>query len=533
MTSTSSITVTDKTLESLATSMFTHTKDEVVKRIEDIIGIPSSEGWYIPSENGKIFLVHFTEDNHTPNCNPLRGVPVHLDYGVLATSFGKTHDAIASSLSLTFEKLTILNGEGEIQGEMNEYLSIQDVDGNHHVFGQTENTHFVIKPNYGGVVIKVIWFEGKLVHFTHKNLNPVNSVWGSSKSFMTLYNEAGGPSAEELFDTSIPFSNTCYDFLVVDKQINVASRQEITRPYIVLLAKREHPIQGIAPELIKEGFPTFETVSELSDGHCNAHGPCVFDPKPMTLEEANHHLRYGYNSSRLQYNDLREGFGEALIIYQVDNAGKVLDVVKVMSPAYKWRDDMREDNPNIYNRFTELSNRPLHLSGYIKFPLFDKEGLKKWIKEHGTLHNLQSVRGVRYSTREDKMKLMWINFVYSLPTHLQEEAIELYDKFAIDSEGAINWVISLEAKHMDLETMVFHHHVKPGTITTIKFIIKKCREYAKQSMDSGKNKDMQTGKRLDERELVRNNIRRWLQKDDGSNLYKIMTAKRIMDKQTN
>src|SRR5437763_8501385 len=205
--------------------------DALTRRVCDILGCKDIQSWSIIDTFEDLALVHYEEDSDMTTYGHLRGILVDIETGaIIADSFGYTPTALANKIE---------DNDG--------IISIKDKDDVNHIF----SGDYHIKRIFEGVVIRVIWYKSKLYRITHKKINPVRSRWGSSKPFISMYEEAGGPSAEQLFDTSKPYSSTCYHFLVVSPELLVGSRQKVSCPYIVCIAQHtmdlKRPVNDVAP----------------------------------------------------------------------------------------------------------------------------------------------------------------------------------------------------------------------------------------------------------------------------------------------
>ena len=96
----------------------------------------------------------------------------------------------------------------------------------------------VITPFYEGVTLRVFKWNGKVYYASNRRLDARESKWGDSKNFYTMYQEAKGPSEDELFDKDCPYSHTMYVFTIVHPDILNATRQHVIDPYIVLIKRK-------------------------------------------------------------------------------------------------------------------------------------------------------------------------------------------------------------------------------------------------------------------------------------------------------
>lgn len=244
--------------------------DGITKRVCEILQLPSVSGWSVVDydESAGLAMVHYNPDSDMDTLGHVRGIVVDTNNGhIVTSSFGYTPTILCDE---------IVNQDGS-------YV-MKDSTGKTHTFDATDS---VMKRVFEGVVIRIMWYNGKCYRMTHKKLNASKSRWGSAKTFVAMFEEANGPKAEELFDTSKLYSSTCYDFIVVDPSLLIGTRQVVNKPYIVLLTKREVNCPSDSSEGIYSGKMSDEVGTVVNDSfiHC---------PKELTLEEANCHLQYGF-----------------------------------------------------------------------------------------------------------------------------------------------------------------------------------------------------------------------------------------------
>lgn len=472
--------------------------DEVTRHAATILGVEDVRGWEVVDREEDLALVHYTEDADMTTRGHLRGLLLDLETDtIIADSFGYTPTAVASKLEV-----------------VDNTFSIKDTDGHTHYFDVNNMT---IKRVFEGVVIRVLWRKGKLYRITHKRINPQKSRWGSSKSFLTMYDEAGGPTAEQLFDTTKPFSSTSYDFLIVDQSLLVGTRQRVNCPYIVCLAQRTVDVKRPAEE-VAPGLANFTTSSAIS-GSINES--FIHQPTALSLDEANHHLMYGYYAG-FDIADERQLTGEAVIVYTMTD-GIVTDIVKVHSPAYDWRVKLRGNNPNIVNQFYCLLNSVYGdikseeawkalKDKYIMFPLYDEQSLKQLYEQSQGILVIPVEEVVRedYYTRDDRIHLLWINYLVSLPPHAQADALKILSNYKADKDAVTKWLQELEETTPNIESA----EVSPR----VKGIISSARRLARERVAKGDNYSAK-GVYMKLPMVIKSTIRNLINKENGPSLY--------------
>jgi hypothetical protein len=475
--------------------------DEIQQKCAQILGLKNVRGWSVVDTEEHLALLHYVDDADLSTVGHIRGMLVDLEAGaVIADSFGYTPTSVSSELIPVNDRLTIV-----------------DTESTTHVFNLNE---CVIKRVFEGVVIRVIWHKSKLYKITHKKINSHRSRWGSSRYFVTMYEEAGGPTAEQLFDTTKPYSNTCYEFLVVDQSLLVGTRQKVTKPYIVCLAQRTMEINRPDDE-VAPGVPTFTT----DDTICGLVDiPLIHDPQPLSLKEANDHLKFGYYNEFVP-DDKRLMTGEAVLVYKMVD-GVISDIVKVHSPSFDWRVNLRGNNPNIVNQFYSLLNTVYpditsdsqwdsFKSKFIVFPLYDEASLRELYTDTGAILGLpiREVSRSDYANIDSRIYLLWLNYLVSLPPHLQSDGLDIYNNFVNDRDDLINWIQCIEASNKDIDSLDYHRRVKA--------LIKAARNLSRDRINSGNNYSS-NGSYMKLSLVIKNVIRNLINKENGPSLYTLV-----------
>jgi hypothetical protein len=407
------------------------TETEIHLLAQEILQLPDQRGWSVVDRVGSLALVHYDEDADMKLLGHLRGVLLDLEQKVVvAGSFGYTATAVAEELTP--------DSEGN--------LTLTDEIGDTHQF-LTATT--VIKPIFEGVVIRVIWWGGRSYHFTHRKIEPVRSRWGSSPSFLTMYEEAGGPTDGELFDTAHPYSTTCYFFLVCHPALLVGTRQRVETPYLLYLARQETVLE-------QEALPGEESFFLTPTLSGRVAAPCIHKPTHFSLAQANHHLQYGYYDP-FTPEDPRMATGEAVILFSHNERGPHL--LKVHSPSYQWRLSVRGNNPNLPNQFYSLldwvAKADWERMGrrLLLLPPFSvKEIEELWHEQRGiTALPCSEFNIEQYPDRDSRIHLLWLNFLFSLPPLAQPQALELLKRLRKERTDLVQWLRRLEKDHDSVE----------------------------------------------------------------------------------
>jgi len=490
--------------------------DDLTQKAAKVLGLDTINGWEVIDHDEHLALVHYSKDGNMAKHGNLRGVLVDTEVeAVIADSFGYTPTAILPELTVKDNNLDIVDNEGVT-----------------HKFNLGEDELY-IKKVFEGCVIRLVWHKSKLYRLTHRKIHPLKSRWGASKYFLTIFDEAGGPKAEDLFDITKPYSTTSYDFLVVDQQLLVGTRQIVNKPYVVYLTKRELDIKRPAEETAVGQFKS--AMKPEITGVVN--GSFIHDPQSMTVPDANLFLKYGYYDE-FDADDIRQQTGEAVIIYSVKN-GEIKDIVKVHSPSYEYRTVIRGNNSNIEHQFYCLlplvypdidtkERWDYVMSKLIPFPLYDEESIKDLYAQSKVILTIPKGEQTKeelmaeYATRDARVHLLWMNFVLSLPVHAQEQALNILDNYKNNLVKVSEWICNLESTQKDIMATEFSARVKN--------IITSSRRLAHERLDEGNNYSAK-GSYMKIPTLIKSTIRNLLNKENGTSLYSLVREMKKLAKE--
>lgn len=476
---------------------------ELTAKVAKIIGCEVSSDWEVCDTHENLALVHYTRLADPDVYGDLRGTVVDLETEtIIGRGFGYTRTAVSDN---------IVSDNGVI--------TITDDNGVNHTFNNDDTLS--IKPIYEGVVIRVIWHHGKAYRMTHKKLIPMKSHWGDSPMFLDMYTEAGGPSDEELFDTTKPFSNTCFVFIVSHPSLVVAARKYEERPYIVWLGQFSYDPQRPADQ-VAPGRPQF-TVSQIQDNVIEFENDksYVYVPSSMTVDRANEFLHSGYfpQFADVEAADPRLLNGEGVIIYSMVD-GNITDIIKVHSTSYNWRVEMRGNNPNINNQFFCMLEKAYRMRNQQ-----DLENFKKNLVTFATTteseddDELLSSRVLldpsieEYRDLDDRIYTLWLNYIHSLPPPQRPQAQYLLSDFFRDRAAVIQWICGIAKHHQNVTATNFPDRVKN--------IIEVSRKSAKDRTNTGNNVTKK-GIVLRPHILIEQNVRSLINNERGPSLYKLV-----------
>lgn len=496
------------------------------RKLAEIAGIPFTDGWSVfdSNEENGLYLLH--SDVEPKRAGLPRGIVVDLKRGTrVCSSFGFTPTAPVDCLS------RIPGTDGD--------LAVTDEHLNQHMF---KHNHYSITPAYEGVIVRVFKHDGIVYFSTHKKLDCSRSRWGRSDYFLDIYKNLGGPSGSDLFPEDVLYSPWCYIFLLVDRELLVATKQDIGVGYIVDLGIQkmweygpEGPFKTTEDD--DEDSRTFagpehrrsSSVSTLDDKLHFTGGEKSFIIRPcqLSLEEANRFLKHGYLN---ESEEIRSRFsGESVILYQYDDTGRLSDSVRVQSQGYHWRVRMRGDNPNLRHRFYQLLTdalKPDTIDSLLnRYPLFHREekrdkcryaNWKIWVNHCG-----QSIE-LDLRQTDDRIFLVYVTFYESLPAAQKSEGLRLWDDFKKDRDDVTAWIQSLASGETAPPK---DEDGNPCLTPRLQNILRLTKEHAVNRQRQGRDRN-RYGKRMRYEFLVKANIRNLILRESGTSLFRLIREMR-------
>lgn len=314
---------------------------------------------------------------------------------------------------------------------------LRDNDGNLHVFGPAT----IWKKCFEGVALEVFFHGGEIWVRTGAKLDATKSHFADSGMFRALYDQAGGPQAADLYDTSKLHSPWQYSFLLVAPGLCLGSRTPVTVPHLVLL------------EITKmwSTDPTYcpydESEVDMSGPRDPSMGPIpdrvtvsgVYSPKSMTRHEASNMLSHGHCEDAPRVTQ-----GEPIIAYTRDISGRISDIVKIYPGGYNHRISLIGTGNFKEAFFVGLDHvRNLtdneFLSMYKHYAYLTKERLSAML-EAGPIDTLPTVKRSGRLDRGTRMSILWLNILVSVPPHSQRAALTLIDDYVSAKDNLATWM---------------------------------------------------------------------------------------------
>lgn len=507
-------------------------------KISSIIGIENSAAWEIissdPDQN--LYMVHHKMEANLSDYGQIRGIVVDTRAGcIVCRSYGYSPTIVSNQLVTS-------PGDGNIH--------LRDELGLDHVLNPAR---CLFKIGFEGTMINVFKHNGIVYRSTRKRLDASKSRWGTSKTFLEMYWDLGGPSDEDLFDPYSDYSPYCHTFIIVHPEVLVVSKDNVGDGYLVYLGPKQmwstdyndcpykqldakgNLLPGITQEQfdrdlrvnagwIDDTLHLPQVVSDLSDDVSHGQG-VIFGSKNISFDEANKHLMFGFYNEFPDYQQLDQRTlpGEFVIVQKLDETGAVQGMFKVESVAYNWRAGMRDNNPNLLHRFFQLVNgsylridntgdRERYQKLYPYFTPYDSASIKKQLEEEGPYVVWPHGHVEIPQTKEEMMYNIWLAFLNAVPLHAQYEVSGYLEHLYAKRGELITWLRSLESQG----------HIDPSLFSPrVLNIIEAARKFAQKAVKEGRDRGAD-GRKLSLKAVTNNNIKNLIMKEEGSSLYRIV-----------
>ncbi len=263
--------------------------------------------WDVVDGNDKFEMVHYLDDVDLENSGSriLKGIIVDKeDNKVVVSSYPYTK--------------TLVFDEENLQEFANK---------------QCKNPKFYM--GFEGTILRFAKWKGEFIVSTHKKIDGRKSSWAcNSDKFYNIYLQNGGVKVEDMFDNEYETSNYCHIFLVVHPDIMICSKLDTKGFNVYLTTVNNGPVES-AEKIQDFVNGKFEDILKGSR--------CTIRSTELTTEEAERHLKFGFINHPLG--------GEFIIMVDGQNIEDFENIYRVISKEYESRYFIRDNYPNIYNRY--------------------------------------------------------------------------------------------------------------------------------------------------------------------------------------
>jgi hypothetical protein len=483
--------------------------------IASILNIPNDKNWKIqdsiPDKN--LYLVHYTDDADLNIYGKLRGLIVDTKTKIIVCR-GRGHTPIVTTNNL----------------ELNEKQQLELTDENGKEY---KLKNFVIERGYEATGIYRWKHNGTVYYSTNKTIDAFHSHWGKSKTFGQIYTELGGPNDNEIFNTETMYSPYVHEFLIVHPDLLNVTKLPIGVGFIVSLGIKMmwDPFNSPFENYNVERDSTIIYVKGTPQIPINTKVPIIHTPMAIDLETANLHLNYGfYKPQDFSQLDHRLTTGEFIIIYSLNELNQIDGIIKVQSTAYKWRSELRSQNPNLKYRLCELVTKSYSSPSdnlediydvfLSQFPIMTPKGLVELDASIKTAPIVIYPQDKNYlegkhldilEKKEQRFYNIFLCLLSAVPLHLQENMLSLYTEFEEDRNNLIEWLKRLYREKFDTSTD--EKFYRANNILT---------EASKQASFTLHNPNSEYGKGKTFYSLFSKNVYSFIMKERGDSLYKLI-----------
>ena len=478
--------------------------------------------WRIQDKNTEenLYLVHHTEDADMNVYDFMRGVIIDLKLRAVVS-----RGRLASPI-VTTNELKITEGVLHLIDENKQEYKLNK---------------FSVERGYESTTLYIWKHNGNIYFSTNKTINARSSKWGKSQTFEEIYTELGGPDPNLFFPEESRYSNRTYEFLIVHKDLLNVTKLPIDSGFIVFVGVKmnwetnSEEFKDIVDQFIDTEIRIVEGTDKL---YLNSKTPFIHTPSDLTIEDANHHLRYGfYEKQDFSMIDTRLTPGEFLIVFSFDEKGKINKIIKVQSEAYKWRSELRNQNANLKYRLFELLTKSYSSNSEHPEDVYDRFTDEFPVMGHKEIVELTKLlksgpiiiypQDKDYTTqrflsmlekREQRFYNIFLCFLMVVPLCFQEYVISLYQELNKDRAELIEWIKKIDREHISLEDERFHR---------VKNIITEARKQANYTFDHPNSYTKGQSIQF----IFSKNIYSFIMKERGDSLYKLVRLMNVIKSQ--
>lgn len=366
----------------------------------------------------------------------VRGIVVDTDSGciVSANQFGHTPVAVSDRLPVSAD---------------GESFSIVDTEGQEHAFDQRRT---VVKKYFEGVALEVFYWGGEMYVRNRSKLDTSRSYFGGSDFFRAMYDRAGGPTVDQLYDTSKLYSPWQYSFILVDPPLCLGTRQVVQAPYLVHIATTK--LWSTDPVWIPAKYAGSTddheaTISGSSELPRAVTASFVHTPRPLSWLEADYLLDCGHLPSVLHQ-------GEPVIAYDVDEIGTISNIVKIYPSLYQHRlsvvpkGDPREV---YYSTLSKIHDPSISRADFFaEFPYrghYTPDQLRARIAER-PIYELGRAALPAFVDDATELQLrreaVWLALVVASPLSRQADTVSLLEDADANAATLVTWFLANEPK---------------------------------------------------------------------------------------
>ncbi len=447
--------------------------------------------WEIVSEMDNLAMIHYTPEADPEVYANLRGVVVDTTTGkIVSYSYPYAPTFVSNSLSTCASEVFNPDKVTDTLYFNQMCLSLAGTK---------------ISLGYEGPLYHIFLHNGKVYHSNRKRLDAEKSRWGNSSTFQDIYEKLGGPADSVLFDLSKKYSPYCYTFILNSPEVVVVSqnvsRNLTTSGQLVCLGYRKmYSIDNCV-------YPLDEIDNKPVNLE-NLHN--LTFPQRVSVTEANTYLERGFyqmdNDENVELTIMTNFKRGEFVIIETEEG----EMFRVESEAYHWRSLVRNNNPNYLHRFFEIYDMTLKNSQEYNTLFPD---VSMYFKGFATSLGLEYPENIQ--AKDMRLYNAWTCFALAMPPHMSEE-IKGYVNYLISNrEKCKEWIVDLSDKFCKglLDMSKYSYRVAD--------ILLKTKQFAENYVKKGPL-DLKTGKPKNVDAVRRENCRNFINKEQGSSLYRLI-----------
>lgn len=466
---------------------------QVKEKVANIMNVPNDNQWELDDVKGDLYVFNYLKTSDMKKYGNIHGIV-----------YDNAHNCIVST-SYPYSPVVYLS-QPKIQGE-----TFIDEFKNSHNLSTTSSIQLGVE----GTQIRAFYHDGKFYVSTHRNLDPHKARWGNSPTFASLYENLGGLKVDQLFDTTKKYGLYTYHFIIVHPDLTYASKIPVGDGYLVYNGFSLNDMSGMAASEVDTVIREPETIQIPKTNFVPEKK--MYKAPEMTVDEMNQFLQYGFHAPT-QYDKIdglnyRYYPGEFVIV-QTESG-----VVKIQSPSYTWRVNMRGSDPNLKHRVYCLIDdtfgrvyKSTSLNEYVKkYPILTPhtvQELRDRTKTMPMIYYHQNRSDNKHfnliTTNEGRLHNTMLNMWIAAPVHQQQFVLNYYLDYLREKQEVIDW----------LKTIV-KTGLPEGLYERTNLIIQLARTQAQVSMNKG---EINQSSLVD---YVDYNIQNSIMRENGSSFYKI------------
>jgi len=263
-----------------------------------------------------------------------------------------------------------------------------------------------IYQGFQGAIIRIFEYKGVIWYTTYSKLT-LKSRYGKSNRFQQLFEEYS--RGKNFLDEKEVEKGTVLYFTLCHPDLQTISQEDIGHGRLILIRAK------------KDGKEVLVESEELQN----------MELPPLTLEEANDILLGGDDRNEFELEHNSGGY-----VYLIQ--GEV--TIKVTSPAYEWRDKIKNNDPSIPHlvccsmtdgttkgRFGVSDEK--FLEKYSNFEKIHVDEIKKVIAEKKFLRFHTSKQSIAEMSFYDRTYIIFMNLVLAVSQCQKQEVLDAYLEF--------------------------------------------------------------------------------------------------------